>query len=77
MEHNYILIICVRTAGLFFSNGEMWKKQRRFALSTLRNLGLGKKTVELAICEESRFLLDEIDKQKGTQYFACIRINLR
>uniref|UniRef100_A0A8C1LXN4 Cytochrome P450, family 2, subfamily N, polypeptide 13 n=1 Tax=Cyprinus carpio TaxID=7962 RepID=A0A8C1LXN4_CYPCA len=75
MEHNYILIICVRTAGLFFSNGEMWKKQRRFALSTLRNLGLGKKTVELAICEESRFLLDEIDKQKGGVFDPTILFN--
>uniref|UniRef100_A0A673GDZ2 Cytochrome P450, family 2, subfamily N, polypeptide 13 n=1 Tax=Sinocyclocheilus rhinocerous TaxID=307959 RepID=A0A673GDZ2_9TELE len=62
-------------AGLFFSNGEMWKKQRRFALSTLRNFGLGKKTMELAICEGSRFLLDEIDKQKGAVFDPTILFN--
>ncbi|XP_051951817.1 cytochrome P450 2J4 isoform X2 [Xyrauchen texanus] len=62
-------------AGLFFSNGQMWKKQRRFALSTLRNFGLGKKTMERAICEESSFLLDEMDRQKGAAFDPTILFN--
>ncbi|KAK7133125.1 hypothetical protein R3I94_015120 [Phoxinus phoxinus] len=63
------------SAGLFFSNGEMWKKQRRFAMSTLRNFGLGKKTMEQAICEESRVLLDEMDRQKGAAFDPSILFN--
>uniref|UniRef100_A0A4W4FVD3 Cytochrome P450, family 2, subfamily N, polypeptide 13 n=1 Tax=Electrophorus electricus TaxID=8005 RepID=A0A4W4FVD3_ELEEL len=62
------LAMRIYSGGLFVSNGEMWKKHRRFALSTLRNFGLGRKTLEVAICEESCFLQDEMDRQKGEAF---------
>ncbi|XP_008275698.1 cytochrome P450 2J6-like isoform X1 [Stegastes partitus] len=54
--------------GIFASNGEKWKKQRRFALSTLRTFGMGKNITEQSICEELRHLQEEIEKEKGRPF---------
>uniref|UniRef100_A0A667XRG6 Cytochrome P450, family 2, subfamily N, polypeptide 13 n=1 Tax=Myripristis murdjan TaxID=586833 RepID=A0A667XRG6_9TELE len=56
------------SAGLFMSSGEIWKKQRRFALSTLRSFGLGKSSMEQSICEECHHLLEEMEKEKGEAF---------
>ncbi|XP_040266170.1 cytochrome P450 2J6-like [Bufo bufo] len=46
--------------------GQAWKEHRRFTLSTLRNFGLGKKSMEERICEESVHLIQEFKKNKDT-----------
>ncbi|XP_067369543.1 cytochrome P450 2J2-like isoform X2 [Channa argus] len=56
------------SGGLFMSNGEIWKTQRRFALSTLRTFGLGKSIIEQSICEEVQHLQEEIEREKGEPF---------
>uniref|UniRef100_A0A8D0H9N7 Cytochrome P450 family 2 subfamily AB member 14 n=1 Tax=Sphenodon punctatus TaxID=8508 RepID=A0A8D0H9N7_SPHPU len=51
--------------GIILSNGRTWKQQRRFGLSTLRKLGVGKKSMEHQIEEEVRLLVETFAKEKG------------
>ncbi|NXT19784.1 CP2CK protein, partial [Syrrhaptes paradoxus] len=54
--------------GIIFSNNKEWLEVRRFALSTLRNFGMGKRSIEEKIQEESEHLLEEINKTKGAPF---------
>ncbi|XP_044126551.1 cytochrome P450 2J6-like [Bufo gargarizans] len=48
--------------------GRSWKEHRRFTLSTLRNFGLGKKSMEERIHEESAHIIEELKKNKNSLY---------
>ncbi|EGT31457.1 hypothetical protein CAEBREN_03633 [Caenorhabditis brenneri] len=48
--------------GIIVSNGDFWQEHRRFALTTLRNFGLGRNIMEEKIMEEYRYRFADFKK---------------
>ncbi|NXU52986.1 CP2DH protein, partial [Turnix velox] len=55
--------------------GPVWKEQRKFVLSTLRNFGMGKKPLEERVREEARFLCSAISSEKGHPFDLRFLVN--
>ncbi|KAJ7305964.1 hypothetical protein JRQ81_010330 [Phrynocephalus forsythii] len=66
--------------GLFFSGGDLWKTTRRFTLSSLRELGMGKTRLEKKIQDELPFLTEKIKSFNGKvldlKEFSCAPTNV-
>ncbi|KAF7692689.1 hypothetical protein HF521_010299 [Silurus meridionalis] len=73
-DHNFLRLLQVINGVLTFgsstgdSNGERWRQLRRFALTTLRDFGMGRKRMEGWIQEESRHLLDAMKETKSAPF---------
>ncbi|XP_073399223.1 cytochrome P450 2K4-like [Dendrobates tinctorius] len=61
--------------GIIFSNGETWKSMRRFTISTLRDFGMGKKSVEARIQDELMPLIESFRSHNGKPFDTHMLIN--
>uniref|UniRef100_A0A8D0HS06 Cytochrome P450 family 2 subfamily AH member 13 n=1 Tax=Sphenodon punctatus TaxID=8508 RepID=A0A8D0HS06_SPHPU len=67
--------------GIVYGTGERWRSLRRFAISTLKNFGMGKRSLEERIKEEAQFLMAEFRKTQGkpfdpTFFLSCAGSNI-
>ncbi|XP_063173356.1 cytochrome P450 2K6-like [Candoia aspera] len=54
--------------GIIFAHGENWKVMRRFTLSTLRDYGMGRRTIEDKIIEECSVLTKTVKTYAGKPF---------
>ncbi|NXT10550.1 CP2J6 protein, partial [Prunella fulvescens] len=51
--------------GVLFSNGHLWKQQRRFGMATMRKMGVGRKDQDYLLQEEAAHLVEYLQKTNG------------
>ncbi|XP_073497653.1 cytochrome P450 2C20-like [Phyllobates terribilis] len=66
--HFELATLLTNDCGVVFTNGDTWKQLRRFSLTTLRNFGMGKRSIEECIQEEARHLMEQLEKTGGTPF---------
>ncbi|XP_018426765.1 PREDICTED: cytochrome P450 2C8-like [Nanorana parkeri] len=54
-------------------SGERWRQLRRFTITSLRNFGMGKKTMEERVLEESQSLIEAVT-QTGGKAFSALNV---
>ncbi|XP_008291063.1 cytochrome P450 2F2-like isoform X2 [Stegastes partitus] len=61
----FINEVTQRKGMAFADYGSSWREHRRFSLMTMRNFGLGKKSMEERIHDETQYIIKTLDKNIG------------
>ena len=56
-------IVVLLRAGVIFPDGALWREQRRFVARTLRDLGVGRRTLDDHVLEEARYCLHHLEER--------------
>ncbi|NXG13145.1 CP2DH protein, partial [Grallaria varia] len=63
------LVLAQAGLGIVFARyGHVWREIRKFTLSTLRNFGMGKKSLEERVVEEAGFLCSAVKSKEGRSF---------
>ncbi|XP_066560014.1 cytochrome P450 2M1 isoform X1 [Amia ocellicauda] len=66
---NYpVLMKVTRGYGLLVSSGARWKELRRFSITTLKNFGMGRRSLEERIKEEATYLIEALRKHGDSAF---------
>lgn len=55
-------------SGVILSNGVAWQELRRVSLTAMRELGVGKKSLEEKVMEETSVILEQLSRLEGAPY---------
>ncbi|XP_039196469.1 cytochrome P450 2J2-like isoform X2 [Crotalus tigris] len=71
---NPLMTALGKERGIILSNGHTWKQQRYIAITSLRKLGLGKKSVEHQIEDAAQTLIEAFRQTKGQPFDPSISV---
>uniref|UniRef100_A0A914X3V4 Cytochrome P450 n=1 Tax=Plectus sambesii TaxID=2011161 RepID=A0A914X3V4_9BILA len=63
------MIMCVKNGGVISSSGPSWREQRRFALHTLRDFGMGRNLMEAKIMSSVATMCEQLDESIAAEAF--------
>ncbi|XP_048036542.1 cytochrome P450 2M1-like isoform X2 [Megalobrama amblycephala] len=66
---NYPLMMKITHGyGVLSTSGHRWKQMRKFSLTTLKNFGMGRRSIEERVREEAEYLVEMIKKCNGSAF---------